>query len=220
MAAHVTAPVEHTGDSVEEPMGPLRRCIVTRRVLPKERLIRFVLDPHGIIVADLEGRLPGRGIWLQARRDVVEKACAKGGFDKAAHASVNVPEGLADKIELLLRRRCLDLIGLARRAGQLAAGFEQVSAWLREGRAAVLVAAVDGAGGGRGKLAALGRDLPLVELFSAAEIGAALGRDNAVHVALGRGALARRLIAESMRLAGFVSTGGITLPPEDDAGNE
>ena len=219
MAARAAATVDQIGDPSGEPTGPLRRCIVTRRVLPKERLIRFVPDPHGNIVVDLEGRLPGRGIWLQARRDVVETACAKGSFAKAAHASVRVPEGLADRIELLVRRRCLDLIGLARRAGQLAAGFEQASAWLREGRAGALVAAIDGAGGGRGKMAAMGRDLPLIELFLAAELGAAIGRDNAVHVALGRGALARRLVVESLRLAGFMSAGGVTLPLGDDAGS-
>jgi uncharacterized protein len=231
MAALVAAPAGSTGagstgagstgdNGTEEPSGPLRRCVVTRRVLPKERLVRFVLGPDGILVADLEGRLPGRGIWLQARRDVVETACAKGSFAEVAHAPVKVPDGLADRIELQLRRRCLDLIGLARRAGQLAAGFERAGAWLREGRAGVIVAAIDGAEGGRGRLASLGRDVPLVELFSAAELGAALGRDHAVHVVLGRGALARRLVVEGLRLCGFASSGKVVLPPEDPAGAE
>lgn len=190
--------------------GPLRRCVVTRRVLPKDRLIRFVVDGGGEVVPDLEGRLPGRGLWLQARRDIVETACAKGGFARAARVQVKVPDALAERIEMLLRRRCLDLLGLARRAGQAAAGFEQVRAWLREGRAAVLIAASDGAEDGRSKLAALGRDLPRVELFTAAELGAALGRERAVHVTLARGSLARRFVAEAQRLAGFSPGSGVT----------
>lgn len=217
MVALVAVPTDKADDTETEARGPLRRCAVSRQTLPKERLVRFAIDPAGNLVFDLEGRLPGRGIWLQARRDVVETACAKGSFAKAARAAVNVPARLADRIEAGLRRRCLDVIGLARRAGQVAAGFEQASGWLRDGRAALVLAATDGAEGGRGKMAALGRGLPLIELFSAAELGAALGRDHAVHVVLARGGLAKRLVVESLRLAGFASTGKVTLPPEDTA---
>ena len=139
----------HAPGSEREPCcGPLRRCIVSRQAYPKAALIRFVLGPDGALLPDLEGRLPGRGIWLQARRDVVETACAKGSFAKAARAAVKVPQGLADRLEALLRRRCLDIVGLARRAGQLAAGFEQVRGWLEAARAAVLLEASDGAAGG------------------------------------------------------------------------
>ncbi len=53
---------------------------------------------------------------------------------------------------------------------------------------------------------------PLVALFTAAELGAALGRGRAVHVALARGSLARRLVLEAQRLAGFGPEGGLTLP--------
>ncbi len=211
MMAELTAG-PHAAAGEDERAGPLRRCIVTRRILPKERLLRFVVDSDGVVVPDLEGRLPGRGIWLQARRDIVETACAKGSFAKAARAPVKVPDGLDKRIEGLLKRRCLDLIGLARRAGQVAVGFEQARAWLREGRAAVLIAASDGADGGRGRLMALARELPLVALFTAAELGAALGRRPAVHVALARGSLARRLVHEARRLAGFAPEGGLTLP--------
>ena len=217
MMAELTAGPPGAAGEVER-AGPLRRCIVTRRILPKGRLLRFVVDSEGVVVPDLEGRLPGRGLWLQARRDIVETACAKGSFAKAARAPVKIPDGLAERVEALLRRRCLDLIGLARRAGQAAAGFEQARAWLREGRAAVLIAASDGADDGRGKLAALGRELPRVELFTAAELGAALGRERAVHVTLARGSLARRLVAEALRLAGFGTEGGVTLPSAEAVG--
>jgi len=204
-------------DDGAEGEAPLRRCIVSRAVLPKERLIRFVVDPQGTLLPDLEGGLPGRGLWLQARRDVVETACAKGSFAKAARTAVRVSPGMADRIEGLLRRRCLDIVGLARRAGQLAAGFEQVRAWLEEGRAALLLEATDGSEGGRAKLLGSEGRLPVVELFSARELGAALGREQAVHVALGPGALAKRLLAEASRLAGFVAVGRVILPAADKA---
>jgi uncharacterized protein len=62
-------------DDVEEAeTGPLRRCVVTRERLPKERMLRFVVSPERVLIPDLAGKLPGRGIWLSASRDVIEGA--------------------------------------------------------------------------------------------------------------------------------------------------
>ena len=53
---------------------PERRCIVTGDVQPKAGLIRFVVGPEGQVVPDLSGKLPGRGIWVTADRDLIAKA--------------------------------------------------------------------------------------------------------------------------------------------------
>lgn len=166
-------------------------------------MLRFVVGPGREVVPDVEGRLPGRGIWLSAQRDMVNTACAKNLFAKAARARVAVPADLADRVERLLARRCLDLIGLARRAGQAVAGSDKARAWLRAGRGAVLVAAADGAPGGRAGMRALAPGLPLVDLFSGAELGRALGRQGVVHLVLAPGRLAESLLGEAARLAGF-----------------
>src|SRR5688500_15598611 len=97
--------------------SPLRRCIVTATVADREGMIRFVVSPEGGLVPDLEGSLPGRGLWVTARRDVLEKAVAKKLFAKAARRQVRVGPELADRVEALLKRRCLDTLGLGRRAG-------------------------------------------------------------------------------------------------------
>ncbi|MBV9523112.1 MAG: hypothetical protein JO010_09990, partial [Alphaproteobacteria bacterium] len=120
-----------------------------------------------------------------------------------------VPANLAERVEDLLRRRCCDLIGLARRAGRAVAGFEKVRAALREGKAAVLIAASDGGEGGRDKMRVAGSNLPLVEVLSAGEIGAAFGREHVVHAALAPGRLARELVGAAARLAGYRRPGGI-----------
>ncbi len=182
---------------------PFRRCIVTGAVRRKEEMLRFVVGPGQEVVPDVEGRLPGRGFWLSAQRDMVNTACAKNLFAKAARARVTAPVDLADRVEQLLARRCLDLVGLARRAGQAVAGLDKARAWLRAGRARVLLVAADGAPGGRSRMRALASGLPLVELFSAAELGAALGRQGVVHLVLAPGRLADSLRVEAARLAGF-----------------
>jgi predicted RNA-binding protein YlxR (DUF448 family) len=62
---------------MEPETGPLRRCIVTRQRLPKEKMIRFVVGPDRRVVPDLAGRLPGRGIWLSACSDVIKSEGAQ-----------------------------------------------------------------------------------------------------------------------------------------------
>lgn len=182
---------------------PQRRCIVTRRSRDRRELLRFVLDPEGRVRLDLEQRLPGRGMWLSADRDVVNKAVEKNLFARAARTRAVVPADLAAEVERLLARRALDTLGLARRAGAVSAGFEQVRAALRADDVAALLAAADGALDGRRKLHRLATDLPLITAFSRAELGAALGRDDMVHVAVAPGSLARRLLSDVERLAGF-----------------
>ena len=142
-------------------------------------------------------------MWLSADRDVVNKAVARNLFAKAARAPVKVDAGLAERVEHLLVGCALGLLGLARRAGQVVIGFEQVRAWLRSGRAGVLVSASDGATDGRRKPRQLAPELPLVTAFSRAELGTALGRESVVHVAVAGGRLAERLLVEVGRLQGF-----------------
>jgi uncharacterized protein len=180
-----------------------RRCFVTGEVRPKAELVRFVVDPAGRIVPDVAARLPGRGLWLTARRDIVERAVAKRLFARAARATVVVEDGLADRIEALLAARCSDLLGLARRAGQAVAGYVKVRELVAGGGAAVLVEAADGGVDARSKLVAVAPGLMLVDRLSCAELSAALGREHVVHAALAPGRLAAAFVAETTRLAGF-----------------
>jgi uncharacterized protein len=187
----------------EAETGPERRCLVSGAVRPKAELLRFVVGPEGRIVPDIAGKLPGRGLWLTARRDIVAAAVTKRLFARAARQPVIVDDDLAERVEALLAERCRDQIGLARRAGQAVMGFAKVEAALAQGKAAVLLAAADGAADGRMKLRALAPGLPLVEQLSGAELGAAFGREHVVHAALAPGRIAQALTADAARLAGF-----------------
>src|SRR5207248_9956316 len=149
--------------------GPQRRCIVTGAVVDRRGLLRFVVGPDGEIVPDVAARLPGRGLWLTPRRDIVERATAKRLFARAARRLVTVPPDLADRVEALLARRCGEALGLARRAASAVSGFERVAEAVRRGPAAALLFALDGAETGRRKLGALGRQLPAATVMSAAE---------------------------------------------------
>jgi predicted RNA-binding protein YlxR (DUF448 family) len=186
-----------------------RRCIVSGELRPKTELLRFVAAPDGSVVLDLDGKLPGRGLWLSVRRDMVETATRKKAFARAARQGLTAAADLPDQVAFLLRRRCLDTLGFARRAGLVTAGFDKVKAEAKAGRLRMLLEASEGAADGRRKISALAPKAPVIDMFTGAELAAILGREHVVHVALLSGppaqrALAQRLVTEIDRLRGYL----------------
>ncbi|MDA0228814.1 MAG: RNA-binding protein [Proteobacteria bacterium] len=191
-----------------------RRCIVSRRECSTAHLIRFVAGPDNRIVPDLAERLPGRGLWLSANRATLDQARSSGSFSRAARAAVTLEEELAEQVGEQLAARALNYLGLSARAGAIAIGHDQVRADLSSKRAAVLVQAADGAASARARLRALANGLPAVEMFTRGELSHALGRADAVHVALRPSRLCDMFLRECGRLAGFRAVGESRLPAE------
>lgn len=179
-----------------------RRCIATRETSPREGLIRFVVAPDGTLTPDLAETLPGRGLWVAARRAAIERAIAKKLFGRAARRAVTVPADLLPRLETLLAARTVGLLGLANRAGQLAAGMTRVREWLRAGKAAILLAASDSDGRDGAELRRMAGELPEIRALDSAEMGRAVGRERVVHMAVAPGRLADALSREAARLDG------------------
>jgi hypothetical protein len=185
-----------------------RRCIATGDVLPEARLVRFVLDSEGNVVPDIEAKLPGRGIWVSADRRMIENAAKRNLFAKAAGRPATASADLVSRTEAAITQRILSYVGLARRAGDLILGFDQVERQIRGAEPpAVIIEAVDAATDGRRKLQAAAKSagyIPFViAALSRAELSLSLGRENVVHAAVKPGRIAERLIFEAARLKGF-----------------
>ncbi len=188
-----------------------RRDLVSGEVMPEERLVRFVAGPDGVVVPDVARKLPGRGLWVEAKREAVEMAARKGGFSRAAKAKLAAPPGLADQVEKLLQIRLLNALGLARRAGELTLGFEKAATQIEQGKAAWMVEASDGSADGRRKLlqsarraAAAGLRSPrLFGVFTTEELSLALGLGNVIHLLFLAGRGAERWTVDVERLSGF-----------------
>lgn len=188
--------------------GRERRCIVHGDGVSETNLIRFALDGAGVITPDVAAKLPGRGAWVSADRASLEQAVKKGAFARAFKANAKAPEGLADLTEQLLARRCIDMLGMARRAGAIAIGATQTEAAIRKAPLAVLIEAEDGAVEGREKLLGLhiglwGVSPPAVGCFASQDLGVALGRERVIHACLLQERLALAWAVEIGRLAGF-----------------
>lgn len=184
-----------------------RKCIVSNEVLPETELIRFVADRDGNVLPDVAAKAPGRGVWVTAHREQVEAAIQRKGFARGFKTPVLPAKDLADQVEVQLRKRCLDLLGMGRRGGQVVSGYEKVRSHIRNQQPGWLIEAFESKADGRGKIVALCRaiwdDVPLVGCFSSLELGKALGRDHGTHVLMQSGALAVHMGLQLARLSGF-----------------
>lgn len=192
---------------------PERRCVITGEVSPAERLVRLALGPDGTIAPDVHGKAPGRGAWIGVDRATLETAQAKGklkgGLARALQDSnFTIPDDLGARIEAQLERATLDRLGLESRSGSLLSGNEKIETAARKGQVRLLLHASDAGEDGRKKLAQAwrvgedaegsgreGRVLPV----DRSTLSMALGRENAVHLAIIDARAADRVLAHLSR---------------------
>lgn len=168
--------------------GVERLCVATRAVRPVEDMLRLVAAPDGKVVPDVERKLPGRGVWITATRDAVERALRERAIQRAFRGDAEVDAELPALIGRLLERSALEGLSLANKSGQVVTGAGKVEAALNAGDVALLIHASDAQPDGVRKLDALaraaGERLPVLRAFRGEQLDLALGRPNVVHAAL------------------------------------
>jgi predicted RNA-binding protein YlxR (DUF448 family) len=195
----------------------LRMCAVSREQKPIEELIRFVVSPAGEVVPDVKRKLPGRGLWVSASREMVAEAVKRHQFSRGFKRDVRVAATLAADTENLLVQSAVEALAMAAKAGQVVSGFAKVEGALtaRPGGAAMqaLIHAADGASDGIRKLNALARqnagngagtvEFPIITALRSAELDLALGRSNVVHAALLAGPASKTFLSRSQTLVRY-----------------
>ncbi|GIX16428.1 MAG: hypothetical protein KatS3mg119_0614 [Rhodothalassiaceae bacterium] len=172
--------------------------------------------PDGRVVADIHEKLPGRGAWVHVDRAALERALESGLLARALAGSwrERVPREAIDadlvaRIDGGLRERVLSRLGLLRAGGRLVLGADAVEAALAGGKATVLVLASDAGPNTRARITARARaaGLPVVDLFTRAELALALGRENVVQAAA-TAPVGPRFARELGRLSLWLNAGG------------
>ena len=199
-----------------------RLCIATREVRPVGQLIRFVVGPDGAVIPDLKRRLPGRGVWITARRRIVEEAVRRRAFARGFKADIRVSVDLPDALDRLLEQSVLNSLSVAHKAGLVFLGFTKVEAAVAAAPLVALIRARDaGAESGRRLAAALRRRADctgqaiIVEAFTSAQLDLAMGRLNVVHAALLAGRASEPFLVRWRFLEDFRADG----PADRDLGS-
>jgi predicted RNA-binding protein YlxR (DUF448 family) len=194
---------------------PERTCILTRTAHPQGELMRFVLDPQGIVVPDLRHRLPGRGAWLTPTAAALSEAIRRRLFARAFKREAQASPGLVDEVDAALLRDLLGALALANKAGSVTTGFTKVEAALRAGQVAALLHASEAKEDGRRKLAQALRgalhnsardpilEVPTYDDLRESDLDVALGRVHVIHAALLAGAGSEGCLARWRRLRRF-----------------
>ena len=182
--------------------GTSRKCIASGEVKDKSSLLRFVVTPDNMIVADVLEKLPGKGIWLGCSKDLLEKTLRDGLLARVTKKPITVPETLLDDVEQMLTNRVISLISLARKSGRAVAGYEKVKDWLSKDLATVLVQSQDGSERGKSKLSTP-RSGTFIDWLKTSELGLAFGRQTVIHCALASGGITQRVVHDALRLKGL-----------------
>jgi predicted RNA-binding protein YlxR (DUF448 family) len=194
-----------------------RMCIATRESGSPDELIRFVAAPDGTVVPDLKRTLPGRGCWVKIDRSLVERAVAKKLFARALKADVKAADDLAERVERLFLQQLLQMMNMARKAGQLVTGSAKVDAAIRSGAALAVFHSTDAAADGVRKIDQARKawhlgmeteeEIPSFRLFSESEMEGVMGQNAFIHAAVlagqaGEGVVKRAKMLEQYRIGG------------------
>ncbi|MBK8007510.1 MAG: RNA-binding protein [Rhizobiales bacterium] len=188
--------------------APVRTCLATRENVPIEQMIRFVAGPDGAVVPDLSRNLPGRGAWVTASREAIEKAISQKAFSRAFRGKAAADQGLLALLDQLIERSTLEALSLANKAGLIVTGNAKVESAILAGKAIAIYHSADGAADGKRKLDGLlrritaegGGKTPTFTLFTGGQLDLALGRPNVVHAALLASPASGGFLERSLRL--------------------
>lgn len=178
-----------------------RRCIVSNVIKSHEEMIRFVISPEGLVTPDLEGRLPGRGYWVTARHNELHKAVSTDVFAKASRGKAEVPPAMINTILTLARKSALNTLGLARRGWNVEFGYDHVRQAITAQKVGLILVASNVPVEISRKLDGVKGDIPVINLFTTAELSQALGRESLAFASVNKGQWTARLLVECKRLA-------------------
>ncbi|MEM7462858.1 MAG: RNA-binding protein [Pseudomonadota bacterium] len=179
-----------------------RTCIVSRKTHDAADLIRFVMTPEGGVIADINRKLPGRGVWVTANKAFVAEAASKNLFSRGFKEKVTVPDDLAAEVEKQLETSVLGSLKMARKAGLVVMGFDKVEGLIRSRKSDLVLHAKEAAEDGVRKLAqamksagAQDGQLPAVkQIFLSSQMDLALGGHNVIHAAAKHGGATKALL--------------------------
>jgi predicted RNA-binding protein YlxR (DUF448 family) len=182
-----------------------RKCIVLGEVGEKDNLLRFT-EVDGSVVPDFNKKLFGRGIYVSNSVSALTKAIDKKLFSKAAKKKLNEDKVLISVVENLLKKKGLETVNLAKKAGILITGFEKVKEVLIKNKAAFILEAKDAGDDGHKRVASLAKDLRVFSLYTTEELDKALDKVNTVHVAFKQSKMSETVYKDLDRYEKFLNS--------------
>ena len=79
---------------------PMRSCVVTKEKLPKQELLRIVRTTDNKVVADISGKINGRGAYIKKDIEVLDKAIKNKILER--HLETTISDDIYDEIRKII----------------------------------------------------------------------------------------------------------------------
>jgi uncharacterized protein len=190
--------------------GPTRTCAGCGRKATPSAMVRLAVgDTPPFFAPDLAGKLPGRGVWIDPRRECIERAARRGGFSRALRRDVRVDPGeISRGIQTAYDARLAGLLASARRIRVLGLGTDATIEALERGGAELVLFARDAAGR-RDEIERLAKkiDCDVLVHGDKARLGTLLGRAEVGVVSISDARLAHAVAEAVVRYAALSEVG-------------
>jgi len=80
---------------------PMRKCLVSQELFPKEELLRIVKTPNDEVVVDVSGKINGRGAYIYPSVENFEKAKKNKVLEKALE--IKISDDVYERIEKVIK---------------------------------------------------------------------------------------------------------------------
>lgn len=191
--------------------GPERTCIFCRTTRGKQELLRFVLSPDRLLVPDLLAKLPGRGAYTCMAVSCVKGAAEKKQFSRAFKGEVREADaaGLVNQLRARMEERIASYVSLANKAGKVSSGTDMVLERMKDRLPGFLFIASDISAdiGQKVKTQAERNGVEYCTLFDKEKLGALIGKEMRVVVAIQVGGFIGPLKQETAKLRNFFEEG-------------
>ena len=179
--------------------SPQRKCVVSGESHDKSELLRFVRAPDGTLTFDLNNKLPGRGAYVTPDAAALQIAFSKNLFAKSFKDKTKTPPDMAAQITAQLYQSALQLLALARRAGDAVAGTEKAQDFAREEKIGAVILAADAGADSQQMAKKLAGNAPVINDFDRDALGHIFGREQAVVIAIRESGLKSRFLSTIKR---------------------
>jgi uncharacterized protein len=191
--------------------GPQRSCLGCGAVRDKSELLRFVITPDRSLVADLKGKLPGRGAYTCISSACLVDALKKRRFARAFKGEVaaDEPETAVARIATQMSERIGSYLALANKAGKVVSGSDRVAEALRKGKQGVLFIASDISPDSGEKFESLASraGTATIPLFTREQLAGWLGKELRTVAAVEEGGFTVSIAAEFDKYRNFFNGG-------------
>lgn len=168
-------------------------------------MIRIVEGPEGSAVFDLDGRLSGRGAYVCPSASCLHnlRSSSLKHTLKAHHLSLPDYQSLRAKMLAALESKCLNLMSIGRKAGQVSVGSRAAYETLQKGGAELIIVAADASPRTAGNFFRLAGDAPVRKVAGKETLGRWLGRESVAVAVISDRGLGSRLATVVDRLTAF-----------------